>query len=121
MSETTKLITAARTTYGRATAGYDPEFEAALMAVITAAITEACFTTDANALALRTGEIISALVTVLSNSLALTPERSPTAVRKALDQIAKQIKKQTNAALADPDVAAFYARAFHDGDAGGTA
>jgi hypothetical protein len=110
-----------RTTYARATAGSDREFERALADVIIAAIGEACLVTDTNAMCLRTGEIIAALATIMACTLALTPERSPTAMRKAVESIARDIRRKANGAIADPDVNAFFARDFGNDDVGGHA
>jgi hypothetical protein len=83
------MSSASRTTYSRAQQ-YDPKFERALVDEIGTAIAHASLITDANVLAIRTGESIAALTTVLASMIAMTPNamRSPTASRKAIDTIA---------------------------------
>jgi len=76
-----------RTTYAEAVAGYDEAFEHHLAEVIVRAIAEASIVTDADVMALRTGETVAALTTVMAGMLAMSPAvaRSPTAIRKATD------------------------------------
>src|SRR5262245_58400457 len=45
-----------RFTYARATSGYDPEFERALVDAITITIAQSSHVSDANVMAIRTGE-----------------------------------------------------------------
>lgn len=110
-----------RTDYATATRGYDAAFEHALAAAITTAIAEASRVTDAPVMALRTGETVAALTTTLAGMLALTPAaRSPTALRHAVDEIAKRLRRLAAAAAADPSVREFKARGCFDGtDVGG--
>jgi hypothetical protein len=114
-----------RTTYERAARGFDNEFERALVEAIITAIADVSRVTDANAIVLRTGEMASALLTVLASTLALSPAaaRSPTAVRKTLDELNKRLRHRLAAATSDPDFAALYARVFRtdDPERGGSA
>jgi hypothetical protein len=112
-----------RFTYARAASGYDQAFEHALLDAITAAIAEASRVSDADALIIRTGETIAALTTALAGMLALSPAaRSPTALRHAVDAIAKQLRRKAAAAVADPHVREFKRRGCFDGtDVGGRA
>lgn len=106
----------ARTTWQRAQQ-YDPQFEAALVDEIGIAIAKASLCTDANVLALRTGETITALTTMLASIVAMTPAatQSPTALRKLVDEIAKRLRTQAAHAAHDPEVRAFRERVFHHG------
>jgi hypothetical protein len=103
-----------RTTYARAKS-YDPEFERALADEIEQVILNASRITDADILARRTGETISALVNNLAQVIALTPcaMRSPTKFRKLIDTIAKRLRRQAAEIAADPNVQNFHKRAFH--------
>jgi hypothetical protein len=67
-------------------------------------------------MAVRTGETIAALTTILARVLAMTPcaTRSPTAMRKIVDEIAKKVLATQTAA--DPKVREFRERVFHHGD-----
>ena len=104
-------------TLERAQRGHDSEFERTLAAAIMEAITRTSMITDVNAVVLRTGEMIMALTTVLASSIALSPHaRSPTALRKAADQIAKDIRRQVQAALAEPGFQVERATFFDDGE-----
>src|SRR5262245_793820 len=63
----------------------------------------------ANAMIVRTGEATSALLTVLAGMLALSPAavRSPTAMRKTVDELGKRLRRQVAAAESDPELHAF--------------
>src|SRR5262245_60814299 len=101
----------APTTYARAVAGYDDAFERALADVITTAIAKTSVVTDAPVMALRTGETIAALTSALASVLAPTlAARSPTALRRAVDDIAKRLRRQAAAAAADPTTREFKTR-----------
>jgi spore coat protein CotF len=110
-------MTAVRTTWQRAQA-HDPEFERALVDEIGTAIAQASLITDANVMAVRTGETIAALTTIMAGVLAMTPcaTRSPTAMRKIVDEIAKKLRVLATQTAADPEVRAFLERVFHHGD-----
>jgi hypothetical protein len=114
---------AARTTYARACAGYDEEFERALVAAITTAIAETSLATDAEVMMLRTGETASALLTVLAGVLAMSPAatRSPTATRKMLDDLHRKLRRQLMEAERSADVREFASRCFRNTDVEGSA
>jgi hypothetical protein len=63
-----------RTTYSRAVAGYDSQFEQALADAIIAAIAQTSMLTDAPAVALRVGETLHALTFVLEMIAACSPQ-----------------------------------------------
>jgi hypothetical protein len=112
-------MTAART-YARAVAGYDGDFERDLVAAITLAIGDTSLLTD---VPLGTGETANALVTVLACTLALSPAatRSPTAIRKTLDELGKRLRRRIAAAEHDAEMKEFLRSVFHGGDVGGHA
>jgi hypothetical protein len=94
----------------------DPRFERALADAIGTAIATTSVVVDAPIMAIRTGETLAALVTTLASVLALSPAaRSPTALRRAVDTIAKQLRRQAAAAVADPSVHEFKRRGCFDG------
>jgi hypothetical protein len=95
-------MTDSRTTYERATAGFDPEFRDALVAEITDVIAKASIVTDQPIMALRTGETADALIISLISTLALTPAMdSPTALRKFADELAKRVRRSVARARAE--------------------
>jgi len=111
-------------TYTRAVdSGYDAEHERALVDAIVKAITDTSMVVDTNALVLRTGETASALLTCLAGTLALSPAatRSPTAIRKTVEELRKRLQRRIAAADADPTVQDFIRRAFHGTDVEGSA
>jgi hypothetical protein len=112
-----------RTTYERATRGYDPEFERAVADAVTEAIAQVSLCTDANVLALRIGEIVAALVTVLAGIIALSPAvtGSPTQLRKFLDETTKRLRRKAMQAAASSDTTRFKTRCFSGTDVGGRA
>jgi hypothetical protein len=112
-----------RTTYARAAAGYDLQFEQKLTEQITAAIVAASLVTDANVIILRTRETASALVTALATFLAMSPAatRSPTAMRKITDELGKRLRRRVALAAADPGLQEFMRRTFNGTDDGGHA
>jgi hypothetical protein len=106
-------------TLERARAGFDHAFERRLVEVITKAIAEASAVSDANAVVLRTGEMIGALTTTVASTIALSPHaRSPTALRRAADEISKRIRRQVLEALADPGFQEDRAHFSDDNEAG---
>jgi hypothetical protein len=115
--------TSSSTSYKRAVAGFDEDFERALVAAITTAITEISRASDANVICLRTGETASALLTVLAGMLAMSPAaaRSPRAIRKTCDELQKRLRARVAHATADPELQDFLARVFHGPDVGGRA
>jgi hypothetical protein len=111
------------TTYARATLEYDRDHERALMEAVTAAIFEASKVSDADAIIIRTAEAAAALVTVLAGVLALSPAvvRSPTAVRKVVDDIGKRLRRQIAEAERNEDVQEFARSIFRGTDTEGNA
>jgi hypothetical protein len=109
---------AAVTTYERAAEGYDEAHEEALVAAITKAIGEASMVTDPPCLVLRTGELVSALTSVLATALALSPERvrSPTAIRKTLDKVRQRLIRRVAVARANAELRDLEARIFRGDD-----
>jgi hypothetical protein len=112
---------AGRTSYARAVAGFDDDYERALVEAITRAIAEASMVTDANIMVIRTGEAASALVTALASVLALSPAatRSPSAIRKTIDNLGKRLRRRVAAAESNADMQDFIRRAFRGTDVGG--
>src|SRR5262245_42597620 len=112
-----------RTTYERAVAAYDAALAHALVEEITTTIFDVSRTTDANCVALRTGETVSALLTVLASTLALSPAavRSPTALRRTIDELGKRLRRKVAAAANNPDFAAFKSHCFDNDREGGNA
>ena len=106
-----------RTTFQRAASGYDPDFENTLVDAIAAAIGEVSMVTDADCIAIRTAETASALVTALAVVLAISPaaSRSPTAVRKTVDELGKRLRRRLTAAN-DPPLQGFIKRISHGND-----
>jgi hypothetical protein len=91
-----------RTTLERACRGYDLKFERALVDEITETIARASLVTDQNVIALRTGEMISALATCLAFALALSPGMDvPSRLREAIEGLAKRIRKDAAKAKAE--------------------
>jgi hypothetical protein len=90
-----------RTSFERAYSGFDPDFERVLVEEITRAIGLASIVTDANVMALRTGETVSALANVLATVLALCPDADvPSRLRERVDEIARRIRRDAARARA---------------------
>jgi hypothetical protein len=106
------------TTYARAVAAYDPEFERTLTDAIITTIAETSVVNDANVMAIRTGESISALMKVVTLMLAMSPSvaRSPAAIRKLTDDLRRRLIKNVANAASDPSVADFMQHAFRHDD-----
>ena len=111
------------TTLARATLEYDTEHERTLMEAVTTAIFDASKVSDCNAVVIRTGEAASALTTVLANILALSPSacRSPTAIRKTVDDLGKRLRRRIATAEKDADLQEFIRRSFRGNDTEGNA
>ena len=91
-----------RTTFERAVAGFDPEFERALASEIRKAIAHASAVTDQNATVLRTREILGALSTIISQTLALRQDmRQPRKLREMVDVLASRIKREATQAITE--------------------
>jgi hypothetical protein len=117
-------VTARRTTYdARAAAGFDEAHERQLVEVLAAAIAEASLASDCNALILRTGELTSALLTLLATAIALSPSstRSPTATRKLMGELHKRLRRRVAQAEQDPELQDSLARCFRGCDVEGSA
>lgn len=112
-----------RTTYQQAVTAYDQAFEARLVEAITTAVVEASLVTDLNCAVIRTGETTGALITVLASVLAMSPAamRSPTAIRRHIDELHKRLRKRLAAAEANEELQAFLRRVFRGTDVKGSA
>jgi starvation-inducible outer membrane lipoprotein len=88
--------------------------------VILESIIAASRCTDADIVALRTSEIIEALLKTLT--LALSPcARTPTQLRATSKTLAKRLRHLTREALADPVFQETRKSFFNGGDVGGHA
>ena len=118
-------MTDAQPTYDRATSAYDKDHERALMEAITRTIfeTSAVSDADADAIVIRPAECAQALVIVLAGVLAMSPAatRSPTAIRRTIDDLGKRLRRQIAAAEASEDLQEFISRTFRGNDVEGTA
>ena len=116
-------MTDAQTTYARATLEYDKDHERALMEAITRTIFETSAVSDADAIFIRTAECAQALVIVLDGVLAMSSAatRSPTAIRRTIDDLGKRLRRQIAAAEASEDLQEFISRTFRGNDVEGTA
>jgi len=116
-------MTDAQTTYDRATSAYDKGHERASMEAITRTIFETSAVSDADAIVIRTAECTQALVIVLAGVLAMSPAatRSPTAIRRTIDDLGKRLRLQIAAAEASEDLQEFISRTFRGNDVEGTA
>ena len=108
-------------TYARATLGYDNEHERALLEAITEAIFTASKVSDCNAVVIRTGEAAEALLTALAGILAMSPSatRSPTALRRTIDEFGKRLRRRVASAEQDLDLKEFVRRSFWNTGEGG--
>ena len=110
------------TTYERATRDYDEAHEQRLVDEIFQTIVRSSKVDDANAVVIRTGEIIEALAKMMALTLALSPHaRSPTKLRTATDALAKRLRLLTNQALHDSDFQQTRKSFFDGNDVGGHA
>jgi hypothetical protein len=112
------------TTYAQAAAGFDDKHERELVAAIMMAVINASRVDDVDAIVVRTGELTSALMTVLAAAIALSPTatRSPTALRRTCDDLTRRIRLRVSKAEADTEFQDFRRRTFHqDNDSGGRA
>jgi hypothetical protein len=91
-----------RTTYERAARGFDEQFKDALVAEITDAIAKASLVTDANIMALRTGETIEALIVCLISMAALSPHfDTPSHLREFAEKLARRVRRSVARARAE--------------------
>jgi hypothetical protein len=91
-----------RTTYARATASYDDDFRRRLIEEIITAIAKASLVTDANVMAIRTGEMIEALTSCLIATASLTPHfGTPSHLCEFAEDTAKRIRRDVAKARAE--------------------
>ncbi len=111
------------TTYSRVAAGYDDDHEQALVKAILEAIVATSKFSDCNAVVLQTGELASALLTALAATLARSPAttRSPTAIRRTIDELGKRLRRRMAGAGADPAMQDFLRRVFYGSHVEGSA
>jgi hypothetical protein len=111
-----------RTTFERAFAGFDPQFADTLQTAIITAVAEASIVSDARVMAVRTSETIEALVVVLAQVIAVSDiARSPTTLRKGVDEIARRLRQHATRAAANSEVQNFKRRCFRSGNVEGNA
>jgi hypothetical protein len=105
-----------RTSYARASTGYDDAFRKHLADAICKAIAEVSLITDANLLVLRTGETRDALVDVLITVMGLTPfYDTPSRLREFTEHLAKKVKRDVARLRADPPPEAELMFGFRNG------
>ena len=116
-------MTDLRTTFERAAAGHDADYERGLPDAIMRTIADASKVTDTDAAVVRTGEAASALVTCLAIVLAMSPSgaRSPTALRQTLETLGKRLRQRLAAIERSPRMQDIVRRAFHGTGTSGTA
>ena len=110
-----------QTTFARAMLDYDEAHERAVIEAITRAIFESSTVSDTNAIVIRTGEAAEVLLTVLAGILAMSPAatRSPTAIRRTLDDLGgKRLRRQIAAAERSEDPQEFTRRTFRGNEEG---
>jgi hypothetical protein len=93
-----------RATYARAVREYDDEFQRALCAAIVKAIVDASVVTDPDlrVLALRVGETVEALTTVLISFAAMSPQFDvPRDLRMFAETLAKRVRRDVAKARAE--------------------
>jgi hypothetical protein len=91
-----------RTTYARATAGYDQEFRQHLAAAIIATIARESMVADANVIAIRTTETLDALADILITTLAMVPAMdTPSRLREAAESFGKRVRREVARARAE--------------------
>ena len=91
-----------RTTYARATALYDDDFRRRLIEEIITAIAKASLVTDANVMAIRTGEMIEALTSCLIATASLIPHfGTPSHLREFAGELAKRVRREVAKAQAE--------------------
>lgn len=112
-----------QTTYAKAVLEYDEAHEQALAEAIARAIFETSMVSDCNAIVLRTGEAANALLTALACVLAMSPAttRSPTAIRKTIDDLHKRLRSRVTAAGKNTTLNDFIRRSFGNASEGGNA
>jgi hypothetical protein len=108
----------ARTTWARAQAGVDPDFKRHLNAKNIESIAKASMVTDANVMALRTGETLEALTGCLISFAAMSPHfDTPSHLREFAEELAKRITRDVAKARAEGYCADFIFGARKGGSA----
>jgi hypothetical protein len=112
-----------RTTLARAKAGRDNEIERTWVIAILTAIADASRITDRAAVAIRTGETASPLLSCLATILAMPPAAtdSPIPQRALVDDLRKRLRRRVAAVETCPDFADFLQRCFRGSNYGGHA
>src|SRR5262245_53282911 len=91
-----------RTTSAHATASYDDDFRRRLIEEIITAIAKASLVTDANVMAIKTGEMIEALTSCLIATASLTPHfGGPSHLREFAEELAKRVRREVAKARAE--------------------
>ena len=93
-----------RTSFERAAASYDDEFKRRLIEEIITAIAQASVVTDPNlkVMALRIGETLEALTSVLISFAAMSPHfDTPSHLREFAETLAKRIRRDVSKARAE--------------------
>lgn len=93
-----------RTSYERAIREYDREFERALVTEIVNAIARASMVPDPDlrVMAIRTGETLEALITVLVSFAAMSPHFDvPSHLRQFSESLAKRVRREVAKARAE--------------------
>jgi|SRR6516225_2969583 hypothetical protein len=94
--------TQTRTTYERATREYDEDFKRSLAGEIIVAICKASMVTDANVMAIRVGETLDALTTVMTSFAAMSPQfDTPSHLREFAETLAKRVRRDVAKARAE--------------------
>jgi hypothetical protein len=107
---------AGRTTFERATAGYDRKFRRTLIEEITLAIGRVSIATNAPVIALRSTETIEALTIIIAATMALCPQYdTPSVLRHAVERLAKRIRREVGVARADPGFGADFFGVHREG------
>jgi len=89
-----------RTTSARGRAGYDDDFR--LVEEVLTAIANASLVTDAKVMALRVGETVEALPTVMISFAAMSPHfDTPSHLREFAENTAKRIRREVARARAE--------------------
>ena len=106
------------TTYARANCEYDEDFKRHLIEEIINAVAKASIVTDANVMALRTGETIEALTICMIPFAAMSPHfDTPSHLREFAESTAKRIRREVGKARAE----GFYEDFVFGARKGGTA
>jgi len=109
-----------RTTYNIASREYDPTFERTVTAELIETITRISIVTDAPVMVLRTAETASALLSVLALILAMSlhDARSPAAIQRTTDDLARRLRRRAADAEANENLRTVRRRSFHGNEGG---